>query len=368
MKFRAKYYDGKTSKAHDAEVILEANHLKIVAEINDKTEVLVWDMGGIHKTDLGNGLKVVLKYGDFPYQYIEVEHPEFVSTLRAVYPRKQFEESLYGKVFTWGVGGLLLLAAVFLLLGGSIYFFALPWVAEKAALMVPVTYEKELGKAVKNGFVGNRDVNRKQTELLNAFFREMQLEASYPVNITVVNGPEVNAFALPGGEMVVFSEILRNMKSYESLAALLGHEYAHVHFRHPTRSLFKSLSGYLFISVLFNDVSGITAVLLENANALRNLNFSRAFEKQADFHALEILRSKKIDPNGMVELFSQLQQASGIDENYIPEFVSTHPLTRERIRYMKEEIAKGGFEVVENENLKKIFTELQQHYESSEVK
>lgn len=358
MNFTAYYYDGKTSKAHPAEVELQPNTLKITAAINGETENIFWDIKGIHKSDFGNGRKVVLKYGNFPHQFIEVEHPEFVATLKVVYPKKQFEDSIYSKIFSWGLGGLLLIALGFILLGCSIYFFALPWAAEKAALIVPLSYEKQFGEAVKKSFIADLKVDSNRSELLNSFFKEMKLNTQIPVNITVVKSSEMNAFALPGGEMVVYSKILDKLENYEALAALLGHEYSHIKFRHSTRSLFKSVSGYLFISVLFNDVSGVAAVLIENANAIRNLNYSRTFEKQADLNALEILRNQKINPQGMITLFTQLQNETGSTEKYIPEFMSTHPLTQERLRYIKDEIAKGGFEIEQNKSLATLFNKI----------
>lgn len=358
MNFAALYYDGKTSKAHPAEVQLRPSFLIIIAEINGETQSIVWELKNIHKSDFGNGRKVVLKYGDFPHQYIEVEHPEFVPTLKATYPNKQFENSVYGKIFNWGFGGLLVIATVFILLGSGIYFFALPWIAEKAALIVPHNYEKQLGMAVKKSFISDLEVDSNRTELLNLFFKNLKIKTDIPVNITVVKSSEMNAFALPGGEMVVYSRILDKLENFEALAALLGHEYSHIKFRHSTRSMFKSLSGYLFISVLFNDVSGVASVLIENANAIRNLNYSREFEKQADLNALEVLRTQKINPQGMIALFTQLESETGSTEKYIPEFMSTHPLTQERLRYIKDEIAKGGFEIEQNISLENLFNKI----------
>ena len=360
MNFPAKYYDGKTSKAHPAQVQLQPNTLRISIQINASTTIIEWDIAGIHPSDFGNGTKVVLKYGKFPHQYIEVEHPNFVQSLYETYPRKKFESNVYSKIFSWGLGGLLLIGIAFVLMGCGIYFWALPWAAERAAVMVPISYEKQFGEELKKNFIANTPTDTAKSKLLNQFFKAMDIQSEIPVNITVVQSSTMNAFALPGCEMVIYSAILDSMKNYETLAALLGHEYSHIKFRHSTRSLFKSMAGYIFVSVLFNDVSGIAALLLENAQAIRNLNFSRAFEKEADINALEILRQQHINPQGIIDLFSQLQHASSGTEKYMPEFMSTHPLTQERLRYMKEEIAQGTFTTKPQPELEAIFNQIKQ--------
>jgi beta-barrel assembly-enhancing protease len=171
----------------------------------------------------------------------------------------------------------------------------------------------------------------------------------------VINSQEPNAFALPGGYIVVHQRLLEMLQSPEELAALLGHEYGHLQLRHSTRTLFRNLSGYLFVSILFGDVSGITAIILENAHSLRSLQYSRELEKEADLLGLRVLQDNKLDPRGMVRLFDQLKKQSKESET---EFISSHPLLRSRIRYVQALLEKQKPVIAPNDSLQYYWVKL----------
>ena len=153
----------------------------------------------------------------------------------------------------------------------------------------------------------------------------------------------------------MFSGVLNDMKSSNELAALLGHEASHVNQRHSIKMLCRNLAGYMVVSLLFSDVNGVMAVLAENAQQLHSLSYSRAFEQEADEQGLKILMDNKINPNGMVHLFEQLEKESKIS---IPKIISTHPLTAERKENMNRIIAATQYEVSANKKLELIFEQL----------
>ena len=101
--------------------------------------------------------------------------------------------------------------------------------------------------------------------------------------------------------------------------------------------LFKSVAGYFIISLLMNDVNGIMASLAQNANSLENLRYSRSFEKEADISGFEMLRQNHVDPHGMISLFQLLKNHEKVD---MPGFLSTHPVTQDRIDYLTAKIKK----------------------------
>jgi beta-barrel assembly-enhancing protease len=148
-----------------------------------------------------------------------------------------------------------------------------------------------------------------------------------------VKEDDVNAFALPGGNIIVFDKIVTSMKTKEEFAALLAHEVAHVHYRHSLRNIFRNLGGLLFISLLLNDINGIVTVLADNSNMLANLTYSRALETEADQKAMAVLQSDGISLKGFVDLFNLLKGAHG-DAGSL-KLLSTHPLTEERLDLAK---------------------------------
>src|SRR5690606_37563596 len=126
-------------------------------------------------------------------------------------------------------------------------------------------------------------------------------------------------------------QLLRNMRHYEELAALLLHEYAHVERRHTTKTIFRSMGAYMFISLLFGDLSGAGAVVVENANSLNSLQYSRRLEKDADLYGLQLLQERQLDPQGFEWLFNSLKRQYGLQPS---EWLSSHPDLDNRIRYI----------------------------------
>jgi predicted Zn-dependent protease len=121
---------------------------------------------------------------------------------------------------------------------------------------------------------------------------------------------DVNAFALPGGHIVVFDKILKDeiegraggaAGSRSSTCSLPAFVQKHV----------QTLAGYLFISLLLNDINGIAAVLADNSNMLVNLTYSRELETDADKKAMAVIQSNGISLKGFVDLFQLLKNNTG---------------------------------------------------------
>jgi predicted Zn-dependent protease len=169
-----------------------------------------------------------------------------------------------------------------------------------------------------------------------------------------------NAFALPGGGIVVYDAILNNMNSSEQLAALLAHEYAHVELKHATRNLFRTLSGYLFLSVIFGDMSGVGGVLIENAHQLRNLGYSRELETEADNQGLKVLKQNNINYMGMVDLFELLKKESNAVQ--VNELISTHPDLDNRIKNVQDYASQHPYKILPNDSLSVYFYQLNNNW------
>jgi predicted Zn-dependent protease len=170
----------------------------------------------------------------------------------------------------------------------------------------------------------------------------------------VVKDETVNAFALPGGQLVVYTGLLENMETYPELAALLSHEFVHVEKRHATRSIFRSMGSDLFIALLFGKSSGLATLVIGQANQLRTLSYSRSLEKEADLEGYRLMRERGIDPAGYDQLFKHLKDSSPSTE--IPEMISSHPDTDNRMQYIREE--SRGQLVKEDLRLRSIFAQL----------
>lgn len=254
----------------------------------------------------------------------------------------------------WG-RNLLLLSGF---LGGLVllYFLIVPWLAEKMASTVSVKTERQLGDAVYDAMGLSAAEDTAASFLLNEFFATMEVPSAYSVRITVVNDNVVNAFAVPGGRIVVYSALLKQIQSYPELAALLSHEFIHVNSKHSTKSIFRRLGSKVFIGLLFGSFGSVTSVLIDHADDLKSLTYSRKLEKEADIKGLEILLQRKIDPKGFEDLFHHLKEAS--PASALPEFLASHPDVEKRISYIKES-SKNATTVVD-QRLQSIFEKIKQ--------
>ncbi len=217
------------------------------------------------------------------------------------------------------------------------YFWLLPPLAERAVDWLPNSIDQQIGDTFFASIVDQQTIDQKKSVALNNFAAELKLRNQIPLHFNVVRSSEVNAFALPNGEIVVYTGLLRQIKTPAQLVALLGHEVSHVNERHSMKLLSRSLAGYMVISLLIGDVSGITAVLTDNAQQLQQLSYSRSNEQQADELGFQILLDNKQDPKGMSELFGILKKQEFAQ---IPELLSSHPLTNSRIAYIRKKQAR----------------------------
>jgi predicted Zn-dependent protease len=158
----------------------------------------------------------------------------------------------------------------------------------------------------------------------------------------VIDSKEVNAFALPGGPIFMFTGLYDRIRTEDELAAVTGHEMTHVRKQHWARSAAEQTKRQLGLSLLlgltragraWEQVAGLTDTLL-------TLRYSRKDEDQADQGGLQDLVAAGYNPKGMLDLFQTLQSAGG--EGGSPTFLRDHPLTKNRIRHTQERIEQLG--------------------------
>ena len=159
---------------------------------------------------------------------------------------------------------------------------------------------------------------------------------------------------LPGGNIVVYSALLKELKTYPELAALLSHEFTHVNNKHSTKSIFRQLGSRVFLSLLFGKFGNVTSIMVDQADKFKSLKYSRSLEKEADLDGLSLLRERKIDPEGFIGLFRHLRDSA--PASAMPEFLGSHPDIDKRIAYIRE--ASKNWQTEENSQLKAIFEKL----------
>ncbi|SNT12669.1 Peptidase family M48 [Noviherbaspirillum humi] len=149
----------------------------------------------------------------------------------------------------------------------------------------------------------------------------------------VAQDSEVNAFAAPGGVVVVNAGLIAKAARPEELAGVLAHEVSHVERRHSMQGLVKKAGLSLLLSLALGDFGGSSIAGL--ASTLTELKFSRDAEAEADSEGVKRLASAGIDPKGMSDFFAKLAK----DENGKgPALLATHPAPAERMARIQRQI------------------------------
>lgn len=355
------YFDGKSAKKHNAELTFEKDFWNIQLLDEEENSSIQWDIPNIHHSEMVANI-TIFKYGNFPYQSIETSEPNLVRIIDKHYPNNSFFKSEYKWMHNKGLGTLLAFLLVIASLALATYKFVLPAIAEKVAEHFPQKYEIEMGETMYKNIVSGEDLGqgtmievKEKSVLLNEFITHIDFQTQYPIKISVIKDETVNAFALPGGRVVVFTGLLNKFKTKDQLAALLGHEIAHVSNKHSLKNIFRSLSGYIFLSLITTDFNAIATVIIENANQINNLGYSRELEAEADAVSMKVLKNNQLDSKGLLQLFEILEKSA--DSKTEIELLSTHPLTKDRIAFAKKNILKTDI-YSENKTLEQIWQKI----------
>lgn len=167
-------------------------------------------------------------------------------------------------------------------------------------------------------------------QLVAALPAKQQSKHSFELLFRDMPGMGPNAFALPGGTMVVTDAFVEQFPQPDILAGVLGHEIGHVVEEHGLKRLYRSLSMYLLVAYLAGDTGPILEDVILEGNLLLSLSFSRAQETSADEFGLNLSDKARFDPNGLKQFFEVLDKEYGEAEP--AQWMSTHPSSQERVK------------------------------------
>ena len=240
---------------------------------------------------------------------------------------------------------LLALAAAHVLAGCSTIPVVNEFNAAAADLLLPPAEEKQLGLKVAAEVEGKSKLST-DPELVRFVSQVGQRVARTSPNphrwaftFKVVDEPKtVNAFAIPGGNIYVYSGLLKAAKDEAQLASVLAHEVAHVTSRHIAKRMVAAYGMETLSNVALgkdaNTLAQIGAAIATQGLLLKN---SRDDEAEADSKGVVATARAGYDPRAMVEFFQILRKGEGNVPEFMA-FLSDHPLTADRIRALLSDI------------------------------
>jgi Zn-dependent protease with chaperone function len=257
--------------------------------------------------------------------------------LRAALADFRLDAARVGKRSRLGLGLLGLLLALPLLLLGLFFAYShdiAGWVASR----VPVEVEQQIGDAAFAQMRGQLALIEQGAapEAVRTLGERLTHGSRYRYQWFVVRDPAINAFAMPGGYVVVNSGLIAAADSAEELAGVLAHEVQHVERRHSLNNLIHALGWRAMLALALGDAGG---ALAGAADTLGQLKFGRDLETEADLLGLQALQRAGIPPQGMESFFRKLMQQEGATP---PALLSSHPASEDRFEAIRKAIAQGG--------------------------
>lgn len=168
-----------------------------------------------------------------------------------------------------------------------------------------------------------------------------QTQMGQPIALLIINDPQINAFAVPGGLFALNTGLVTSARNMDEVAGVMAHEIAHVTQRHYSRSqeAFKgqgllALAGVLVGALVASQADGDAgaAVMMGSQAALmdKQLTYSRNQEREADRIGMQYMYTAGYNPQSMADFFEVMHRATS-RVSFLPDFWFTHPLTTERM-------------------------------------
>jgi Zn-dependent protease with chaperone function len=352
--FLGEYKSSPNSSAEPVNITLSATNLAYKTSNNAQwISIPIGKIVGMHTFNTSN---VVINFGEYPYQSLTCRDEQFLKELKIQCHDYPIVANLFKNSKSTFIKLMLVVGAIFIGLALLAYFFLLPYMVNKAVENFPSDYEKKFGKVMFDQVKASEKWDSTQTKLLNDFFESLHFKSNYNIEILCVKKDEVNAYAMPGGFIVVYEGILKKMKSEEELAGLLAHEFSHIKLKHTLKSTFNNIGFSALLQLVFGSFDESLIGLLGNqTEQLRQLHYSRTLEQEADENGFNLMKEQSLDPNGMINLFERLKAESS---NNVPSILSTHPLPNERISYIQKLINNDRYAVKKNNKLEIIFEQM----------
>jgi len=170
--------------------------------------------------------------------------------------------------------------------------------------------------------------------LINALHHDQRELFPSKISIIVVQQNTVNAFALPGGHIIVYTGLVNACETRDQLATILGHELSHVINRDGLKAVISQVKWQILMSLLAGDIGADQELILDQVKNLSSLKYSRATEHKADIFGLKLMHEAGFNIFEASKFFKILADSEE-ESSYPMTFMSDHPPTLERVETMK---------------------------------
>ena len=226
---------------------------------------------------------------------------------------------------------------VALLAGG--YQYGLPAAAKHVAAKIPLETEQALGDQAlvwldEGDWFQSSELDQDTQDRIRWKFEDLYVDRPYARHYRLEFRESrfigANAFALPGGTIVITDDMVNLAESDEEVLAILAHEIGHVELRHVMRHVLQNTVVGVAAATITGDAATLSVAVAGLPSVLAQAEYSRDFETEADDFAFHLLRDHGISPEAFATVMERIEADCGCEPGEL-DFLSTHPITRERI-------------------------------------
>lgn len=327
----AKFFDGRSARQHSVWVhVAEKYGSQVLVIQPDNAEPLIWPMEDLREVrEQARGEGIVLSLGQDGIARLILLEADVAKLVRAKAPnlgKVTVQRSMWRRLWFWTGGAV---ASVMLIM-----FVILPSLSNQLATMIPVEREAAIGDAAItqiHGFLGGSEENdltcrnpdglralEKMTKRMVGF-----RDIPYDLNVQVFKHEMINAFAVPGGNVVLFEGLLDAAKSPEEVAGVLGHEIGHVVNRDPMRLTLRTAGSVGILGMVFGDFAG-GFMALALTEKLISAQYAQGAEAGADEYAHELMAEAGLPSSLFANFFDTLKERHG-DQSGLMSHLASHP-------------------------------------------
>ncbi len=331
--FRGHYYDGLTALSRRVIVRLSTNMLVI----SDADGVVTnWTYVGLTAPEPVSARKTTrLAHEEAKSARLVVEDPLFVPGVLSRAPQLSRAAAHKRSLV---IASLCFLVALAMLATGYVVVSVAP---QFVARLMPDSWRTSLGEQVEQQMVaGTPQCSTPEgLEAIAALEDRLSVGAALEETFTikVYAFDFINAFALPGGTIVLSGELLQTQSSADAIAGVLAHEFGHILERDSETTLVRLLGISAITEAAFAGSSQMGSLVGDAAAFLTLMSYSRDAERRADEHAVELLEQAQIDYAGLLSFFEYVNETEdGAEESTLTALASSHPGLSERIESLKQ--------------------------------